>query len=95
MDVDCVISQQAAEGDMPLPDEEDDGPCGSPEEETSQQTHDLGQALLISRDPLPSSDCPQSLVDALPPVGPSYINSVPISRGRTSPTAELGRHPQE
>ncbi|KAL1431639.1 hypothetical protein MTO96_013758 [Rhipicephalus appendiculatus] len=97
MDVDCVISQQAAEGDMPLsePAEEDDSPCGSPEEVTPQQMHDPGQALLISRDTLPSSDGPQSLVDALPPVVPSCVNSAPISRRRTSPTTELGRHPQE
>ncbi|KAL3169987.1 hypothetical protein MRX96_015062 [Rhipicephalus microplus] len=97
MDVDCAISQQAAEGDMPfsVPAEEDGGPCGSQQEVTPQQIHDPGQARLISRHPLPPSDGPQSLVDVTPPVRPPYENSAPISRRQTSPTTEQERHPQE
>ncbi|KAH7980467.1 hypothetical protein HPB49_016359 [Dermacentor silvarum] len=96
MDVDSVMSQQAAEGDLPLHvPAEDEDPSGSSEEETSHQLRGQGQDLLISRDPQPSSDCPQSLVDTLPPVMPSCVNSAPIARRRTSPTAELCRRAQE
>lgn len=96
MDVDSVISQQAAEGDLPsrVPAEDED-PSGSSEEETSHQLHGQGQDLLISRDPQPSSDCAQSLVDVLPPVMPSCVNSAPTARRRTSPSAELCRRAQQ
>lgn len=97
MDVDCAMSQQAAEGDMllPAPADAEDAPRVSPEEEASQQMRSQHQALLISRNQQPSSDSPQSQVDAIPTVVPSYINSAPTPRRPTPPTAELCRRAQE
>lgn len=97
MDVDCAMSQQATEGDMLLsaPEDAEDAPCVSPEEEASHQMRSQHQALLITRNQQPSSDSPQSQVDALPPVVPSYVNSAPTPRMPTPPTVELRRRAQE
>lgn len=86
MDVDSVLSQQAAEGEPAVPEPPDDAPFGFP----GQQD----EATRQMRDQLPNeeqqSSNPQSHLAAVVP----DVNS-DHSAGRTPPTAELDAREQD